>query len=145
MTDKTVDGIRAFNRFYTTVIGVTNHHVLQSRYSLTEVRILFEIDHQPGITARQIMATIQVDEGYLSRVIARLVKQKLVQKKQLRGDKRVYALQLSETGKRTFKTLNQRSADDVARLVAHLDETEKQQLLDHLNQVSILLTKKSTA
>jgi hypothetical protein len=54
MADETVDKIRAFNRFYTSFIGLTNNNILQSDYSLTEVRVMFEASNNPGVTARQL-------------------------------------------------------------------------------------------
>jgi len=142
MPNDIIERIRAFNRFYTTVIGVTNHHILQSDYSLTEARAMFEVSSRPGITARELKAELQVDEGYLSRLIAKLVKDKILLKKQSKADKRIFALDLSETGKKAFARLNSRSSEDIAELIAHLTSAEKTELLSHLDRIKILLTKK---
>ena len=141
MTNDTIAGIRAFNRFYTTVIGVTNHHILESDYSLTEARAMFEVHNNPGMTARELKAELQVDEGYLSRLITKLVKNKILLKKQSKEDKRIFALELSENGKKTFSRLNNRSSEDIARLIDHLSSAEKAELLSHLDRIKTLLTK----
>jgi DNA-binding MarR family transcriptional regulator len=136
-----ISRIRAFNRFYTTVIGVTNNNIYQSDYSLTEVRVMFEACNNPGITARQLKTLLKIDEGYLSRLVAKLVKKKILVKKQSREDKRVFSLELSESGKRIFGELNKRSSEDISELVRHLTEEQLAELLSHLDRLKALLTK----
>lgn len=142
MAKEVIEKIREFNRFYTSIIRVTNNHVLQSNYSLTEVRVMYEAYHSPGITARQLTGVLQVDEGYLSRLIAKLVKQKLVLKKQSKEDKRIYALELSEKGRQLFTDLNKRSSEAIASLIGHLTAEERQELVRLQNGIKTLLTKK---
>jgi DNA-binding MarR family transcriptional regulator len=142
MAKEVIEKIREFNRFYTSIIGVTNDHILQSNYSLTEVRVMFEAYYTPGITARQLTGILQVDEGYLSRLIAKLVKQKIVLKKQSKEDKRIYALELSEKGRQLFTDLNKRSSQAIASLIEHLTAEEHQELLRLQHRIKTLLTKK---
>jgi hypothetical protein len=66
MKEKSIAEIRPFNRFYTTIIGLMDQHILNSRYSLPEVRILY--DHCVNATASDIMASLNIDKGYLSRI-----------------------------------------------------------------------------
>jgi DNA-binding MarR family transcriptional regulator len=142
MAKEVIEKIREFNRFYTSIIGVTNDHILQSNYSLTEVRVMFEAYYTPGITARQLTGILQVDEGYLSRLIAKLVKQKIVLKKQSKEDKRIYALELSEKGRQLFTDLNKRSSQAIASLIEHLTAEEHQELVRLQHRIKTLLTKK---
>lgn len=142
MAKEVIEKIREFNRFYTSIIGVTNNHILQSNYSLTEVRVMFEAYYTPRVTARQLTSILQVDEGYLSRLIAKLVKQKIVLKKQLKEDKRIYALELSEKGRQLFTDLNKRSSEAIASLIEHLTTDERQELVKLQNSIKTLLTKK---
>jgi DNA-binding MarR family transcriptional regulator len=142
MAKEVIEKIREFNRFYTSIIGVTNDHILQSNYSLTEVRVMFEAYYTPGITARQLTGILQVDEGYLSRLIAKLVKQKIVLKKQSKEDKRIYALELSEKGRQLFTDLNKRSSQAIASLIEHLTAEERQELVRLQHRMKTLLTKK---
>ncbi|HEY8915810.1 MAG TPA: MarR family transcriptional regulator, partial [Chitinophaga sp.] len=65
MKKELVNTLRDFNRFYTTVLGVVNNHILESDYSLTEARIIYEVNEQEGITARTIKEKLQIDEGYM--------------------------------------------------------------------------------
>ena len=88
--DEQVAQMRSFNRFYTNLIGLLNHHIYESPYSLTEVRVLYEINNGDYVTARGIMETISIDEAYLSRIILKFQKEKLLKKEQSKTDKRVY-------------------------------------------------------
>jgi DNA-binding MarR family transcriptional regulator len=140
MVNEIVDKIRAFNRFYTSFIGLTNNNILQSDYSLTEVRVMFEANNNPGITARQLKTELRIDEGYLSRLVTKLVNKKILLKNQSKVDKRVYGLELTTNGKKIFAKLNQRSSKDIAVLIQHLNNAEKKELLKHLNGARTLLT-----
>lgn len=141
MADNIVEKIRAFNRFYTSFIGLTNNNILQSDYSLTEVRVMFEANNNPGITARRLKGELRIDEGYLSRLVAKLVKQRILLKRQSTEDRRIYSLELTSKGKNIFGKLNQRSSEDISALILHLSDDEKKQLLKHLNGARKLLTK----
>ncbi|MGD8307547.1 MAG: MarR family transcriptional regulator, partial [Ignavibacteria bacterium] len=135
--------IRAFNRYYTNVIGVVDRHILHSKYSLTEARILYEIYNNSGFTVRKIKNILQVDEGYLSRTIDKLIKQGLILKKQSNKDRRVFNLTLSKSGEREFLKLNLKSEESVAEMIDHLTPDEVVQLALIMDKISKLLTKKS--
>ena len=91
--------MRHFNRFYTNLIGLLNHHIYESPYSLTEVRVLYEINNNENVTARGIMETISIDEAYLSRILLKFQKLKLLRKDQSKTDKRVYYISPTEKGR----------------------------------------------
>lgn len=143
MKEDTINSFREFNRFYTRIIGVTNNHILESKYSLTEVRVMYEIYHNPEITARQIKEIIEVDEGYLSRLIKKLVKQNIIKKEKSDTDSRISRLLLSELGEEIFLKLNQNSSDSIAKLISHLNLNEKAELLANFQSIKTLLTKGS--
>tara|TARA_R110000822_G_scaffold18677_3_gene61546 strand:- start:1636 stop:1962 length:327 start_codon:yes stop_codon:yes gene_type:complete len=106
MENKIIQTIREFNRFYTGIIGVTNNHILESSYSLTEVRVMYEIYSNPEITARLIKNIVNVDEGYLSRLIKKLVRQNIIEKEKSKTDNRISILKLSKKGEIIFLKLN---------------------------------------
>jgi DNA-binding MarR family transcriptional regulator len=142
MESEIVAKIREFNRFYTNIIGLLNNHILESNYSLTEVRTMYEIYHNPNIRARQIKETLQVDEGYLSRLLSKLVKQKIIIKEKSENDSRIYSLTLTEKGKEIFLQLNQRSSDTISKMIQHLDKKEQEELIQHIKKLQYLLSTK---
>jgi len=131
---------REFNRFYTSIIGVLNTYILESDYSLTEARAMYEIYHHEQITARQIMELIRVDEGYLSRSITKLEKHGLLKKISSKQDKRTSFLELTKKGKEVFLSLDQKATDGIAGLVAHLSVKQQEELVSSLEKVKQLLT-----
>jgi len=141
MKKELVNTLRDFNRFYTAVLGVVNNHVLESDYSLTEARIIYEVNKQEGITARAIKEMLQIDEGYMSRLVAKLVKQGVVKKKQSKEDKRIFALALTAKGLQVAADINRQSDEQVKSLVSHLDLKEQEQLAGLIMQVKQLLEK----
>lgn len=63
--------IRSFNRFYTAHLDILSQHYLDSDYSLTEVRILYEISENKIITAQKLTEILNLDKGYVSRILKR--------------------------------------------------------------------------
>ena len=104
-----VANIRAFNRFYTRVLGLLDKHILNSRYTLPEVRILYELATHENLTASNLIETLHIDKGYLSRIILDLRTKKLVQSKRSDRDARSLVLSLTKIGQREFTFLNKSS------------------------------------
>jgi DNA-binding MarR family transcriptional regulator len=142
MGNEVINTLRDFNRFYTAILGVVNNHILESEYSLTEARIIYELSHSKALTAREIKEKLEVDEGYMSRIITRFVKNGLLRKKQLINDKRAYTLELTAKGKKMADIIDQQSNAQVATLIQHLSKTEQEKLAHLITQVKALLTRK---
>ncbi|MGO4417053.1 MarR family winged helix-turn-helix transcriptional regulator, partial [Cupriavidus sp. KB_39] len=87
--------VRRFNRFYTRQIGLLHEHLLESEFSLTEARILYELAHRTGLTSSDLCRELGLNAGYLSRVIAGFEKQGLVAKTRSQADARVSELALT--------------------------------------------------
>ncbi len=140
-TENIISDIRAFNRFYTSVVGLLDKHILESPYSLSEARVLFEINKLHPCTAKQVKDAMHIDEGYLSRIIDKFIKRGLVKKSKSPTDGRVYFLSLTEEGRIAFAELDSASATEVASLLRNLSSDEKEQLAHHLKCVQLTLSK----
>lgn len=134
-----VKKIRSFNRFYTNIIGVVDGHILESPYSLTEVRLMFEIYNDPEPTARKIKNFLHIDEGYLSRTIDKLVKKGLIVRKQSSDDARKYILSLTKKGEKEFLLLNERSENVVEKMLSSLSAKEINDILTSVEKIEKIL------
>jgi len=136
---RTIDDIRGFNRYYTGLLGLLDDHLLDSEYSLVEARILYEIHtHQP-VSASQIMSEIDVDKGYLSRVLKQFEKNSLISKQVSGEDARVTLLALTATGKTIFNELNAASNQQIETLINKLTKEKQRQLVGHMDAIMTLL------
>src|SRR5688572_20059357 len=102
-----VHEIRSFNRFYTTQLGLLNKHLLQSDYSLVEVRTLFEIGSRKQITSGELSSMLRLDKGYVSRIISTFVQKGLVAGAPSSRDKRLFEIKLSAKGRRLLRKLQE--------------------------------------
>src|SRR5688500_7288782 len=83
-----VEAIRAFNRFYTRETGLLQRGLLESPYSLTDVRVLYELAHKKDLTATELTNSLGIDPGYLSRLLRTFEKNEMVRRKRSPGDGR---------------------------------------------------------
>jgi len=136
MIDEQIARIRAFNRFYTSIIGLLDKQYLNSEFSLTEVRIMFELDHHPdGMTASNLIDLLHLDKGYLSRLLQILEKKDLILKKQSDQDGRVFQLHLSAKGRDVFSDLNNASQAQVKNILSNLTEADIMGLTVHMDAI----------
>jgi DNA-binding MarR family transcriptional regulator/N-acetylglutamate synthase-like GNAT family acetyltransferase len=131
--------VRRFNRFYTRQIGLLDEALLHSPYSLTEVRVLYEIAHRPGLTATELRELLVLDAGYLSRILRGLGGQGLVSARAAAADRRRRRLVLTERGRRTFARLDARSSEEVAAMLARLSGSERRELVLAMRGIEGLL------
>src|SRR3984957_12443917 len=103
--DRRTEAVRAFNRFYTRRIGVVQEGYLRSRFSLTEARVLYELAHTDGLTATRIGAVLDLDAGYLSRMLRAFERDGLLTRGPSDMDKRQAILALTAPGRAAFAPL----------------------------------------
>jgi DNA-binding MarR family transcriptional regulator/GNAT superfamily N-acetyltransferase len=140
VSDERVQAVRQFSRFYTKRIGVLHERLLGSEYSLTEVRVLFELAHRERCTASEICDELGLDPGYLSRILRHFANQKLIVRERSRDDARHYGVQLTPKGRALFASLDQQSSAHVAEILGNLPEPRQQELINALNEAQKALT-----
>jgi len=124
-----VEQVRAFNRDYTRRIGVLSHGLLDSPWSLTQVRVMYEIAHRAGVTAAELAAELGLDRGYLSRILKGFEGRRLLARAAADGDARRHHLRLTAAGQRVLAPLERRSRQQVRALLGALDAPRRQALL----------------
>ena len=136
-----IDRIRSFNRFYTNIIGLLEQHFLDSPFSLTEGRVLYEICNTEECSAKKIRENILIDEGYLSRILDSFVKRGLIVKTPSPTDRRLRIIVPTEKGKSEFWTLNENSNHLISGMIEKLSEEERADLLSKMEGIRALLEK----
>lgn len=139
LTEARVSEVRAFNRFYTKVIGVLQAGMLDSPYSLTEVRVLFELAHAERLETGELRALLDLDAGYLSRILARFEGDGLVERERSATDARKQLVRLTPAGTSTFAELDRRSAGEIERLLSRLPDADQERLVAGMAAIRGLL------
>ena len=134
-----VGAVRAFNRFYTNVLGLLREGLLETPYSLTEARVIFELAQRDQVDAADLRRSLQIDPGYLSRLLGRFESDGLVSRKRSPSDGRRQVVRLTRHGRAVFETLDSRSAAEVGKLLAGLGEDEQRRLLEGMMAVRQVL------
>ena len=137
-----ISAVRQFNRFITQQIGVLNEGLLQTPFSLTEARILYELGHGGELTAARLCRQLGLDAGYLSRILEGFKNQGLIEKKRSETDGRQRILQLTARGEETFALLDRRSRDEVAEMLGSLSSEGQKSLLKAMQTIEGLLDKR---
>lgn len=130
-----IQSVRQFTRFYTRQLGILREGLLDSDYSLTEARVLYELAHRPNCTAKQIGEDLGLDSGYLSRILARFARSRMIRRERSRTDGREIVLHLTKAGRAAFTPLNRASNAQVAEIVGRLPEAEQKKLTRAMEEV----------
>ena len=137
--DQRIAAVRRFNRFYTTQIGLLEEGLLKSPYSLTEVRILYELAHRKSITAKELSQELGLDPGYLSRILRKFHECGLMDREAKESDQRAMALSLTTKGKKAFEPLDRASGEQVRDLLSRLPETDQKKLITAMGVIRQVL------
>src|ERR1700734_66384 len=111
--DRRIAEVRRFNRFYTRQIGVLNEGLLRSPFSLAEACVLYELAHRDKPTAAGLRLELNLDAGYLSRILRGFERRGLVRKTRAAGDGRQSLLSLTGRGSAAFARLDARSHEEI--------------------------------
>src|ERR1700733_1058238 len=134
-----VDSVRGFNRFYTRQIGLLGQGYLASPFTLSEVRVLYELAHRDAPTAADIGKALDLDAGYLSRMLAIFRKRGLLARKASAKDARQSHLSLTAKGRAAFGRLEAKSAANVSDMIGRLSPTDQNRLTDAMATIVTLL------
>jgi len=134
-----IDTVRRFNRFYTREIGVLQEGWLHSRFSLTDARVLYELAHRDKPTATAVGTSLDLDHGYLSRILTAFEKRGLVRKTTSAQDGRQSLLALTAQGRRQFAALEAGTIQQVSGMLQKLSENKQRPLIDAMETIEKLL------
>jgi DNA-binding MarR family transcriptional regulator/GNAT superfamily N-acetyltransferase len=134
-----IDEIRRFNRFYTTQLGVLQDGWMDSPFSLTEVRVLYEIAHQDRPTAADLIKMLHLDGGYLSRILQRFAKRRLITRTTSDTDARQTHLALSARGRESLAPLEQLAREQVAAMLDPLAPGDRHRVIEAMRAIHACL------
>jgi DNA-binding MarR family transcriptional regulator/GNAT superfamily N-acetyltransferase len=134
-----VAAVRQFSRYYTNVLGLLQEGLLDTGFSLTEARLIFELAASGKADAASLKRRLDIDPGYLSRLLARLGNAGLISRERDPGDGRRQVIELTATGQAAFGTLNDRSDRQVRDLLATLPESAQRRLTGAMAAIEDIL------
>jgi DNA-binding MarR family transcriptional regulator/GNAT superfamily N-acetyltransferase len=136
-----VDRLRRFNRFYTRHVGALDEGLLGTRFSLTQARVLYELGARGSATASQIGDALDLDAGYLSRILRGFAASRLITRSRAPEDGRRVRLALTARGRRAFADLDAKSTERVTGVLTALDAPRREELVTAVTKVYDLLSR----
>ena len=140
VTEAAVAAVRGFNRFYTNVIGLLRGKYLDTPYSLTEARLLFELAQRGTSEVTDLRRMVDIDPGYLSRILARFEADALITRRRSTADGRRQVIELAEGGRSVVAGLDARSAGQTRDMLAAVRDRDRRRLLDAMRVITETLT-----
>jgi DNA-binding MarR family transcriptional regulator/GNAT superfamily N-acetyltransferase len=140
-----IDAVRRFNRFYTRRIGVLRQGLSGSPFPLTEARVLYELAHRDAPTAAELRRALDIDAGYLSRILKAFERRGLLRRTKSKADGRQSHLELTPQGRKAFAPLNARSHDEVRGMLGDLAAVEQERLVAAMATIETLLGERADA
>jgi len=134
-----IETVRRFNRFYTRQLGLLDEALLDSRFGLTEARIVYELSQHQRSTATRLGEELGLDLGYLSRMLRGLQKRGVVGRRRSPDDRRQYLLALTRAGQKAFAGLNAASRAQIEAMLSKLPELDQDRLVRAVEVVENLL------
>jgi len=134
-----VDDIRGFNRFYTRVLGLLRPDLAGSAFGLTEARVLFELAHRDDLAVADLRRDLDLDAGYLSRILSGFTASGLVAREKSAADGRRQVVRLTAGGRQAFDELDRLQAGAIDTLLAPLDDGQRNQLVGAMGQIRRML------
>ena len=139
VNDDRIAAVRGFNRFFTRHIGVLREGLLQSEFTLTELRILYELAHHGDQQPAALCRELGLDRGYLSRIVGKFEAAGWISKVDSPTDGRAKLLRLTAHGRAVYEPLDRRSREEVGDMLARFGEADQVRLLDAMQTIRGLL------
>jgi DNA-binding MarR family transcriptional regulator/GNAT superfamily N-acetyltransferase len=140
-----VEAIRRFNRFYTRKIGVFEEGLLASSFTLAQARVLFELGARKRVTPGELIDILELDAGYLSRILQRFADLRLVTRERSNEDGRRTDLTLTARGRKAFGAMDRRSRNAIAEMISPIPLPYRGRLLDAMQTVERTLSESGAA
>ena len=137
--EERIAAVRRFSRFYTRQLGLLQESLVHTRFSLTEARVLYELAHRGTVTASELAADLDLDHGYLSRILRRFGDEGLLKKVRAVNDGRQSVISITAKGRKAFAPLNKNSHDQVAAMLERLQPADQQRAVGAMATVERLL------
>lgn len=134
-----IEAVRGFNRFYTREVGLLRKTFLDTPWTLGEMRVLYEIRNNEGISASDISRELDLDAAYLSRLLTRLVAKRIIIRTPSETDARQQELSLSEHGQMIVNAADEHQAALTEAMLTPLSPTERRQLVEAMATIETLL------
>src|SRR5258708_5141258 len=143
--DRRVAEVRGFSRFYTRQVGLLGDGYLESPFSVSEARVLYELANRDQAIASELTTQLGLDAGYLSRILRGFRRRGLLEARPSQADGRRIELRLTTRGKAAFAAIDARSRDDIGALLAPLLVADQERLVGAMATVERLLGKPQEA
>lgn len=130
-----VTEIRGFNRFYTNILGLLDQHIIDSGYSLTEARILFEISKTETCTANKLCSILDIDRSYMSKIVNKFEKEQLISRSACDRDSRNIEIRMTEKGRAVFHDLENSANEQIEKLISGLGAADWEKLLGSIRTI----------
>lgn len=137
--EQRVGAVRRFARFYTRRIGLLDEGLLDSSFSLSQARVLYELAQQRQANATALAAALDIDHGYLSRILRGFEERDLIVRRRDRNDGRQVVISLTTKGHKAFAALDHRSQGEAGDLLKELDEAEQVRVVTAMETIERLI------
>jgi DNA-binding MarR family transcriptional regulator/GNAT superfamily N-acetyltransferase len=137
--EQRVAAVRRFSRFYTRRLGLLDEGLLESPFSLTQARVMYELAQQREATATALVAALKIDHGYLSRILRAFEERDLIVRRRDKNDGRQIVLSLTTKGHKAFAALDHRSQRETGSMLSHLDDADQERVVAAMDTIERLV------
>jgi len=140
MTASDVAQVRAFNRYYTRVLGLLDKGILNSEFSLPEARVLYELHQLQPCSAKELILVLDMDKGYLSRILKSFARKQIIKIELAKTDARVSEISLTAKGNTEFEKINKASSEQIRQMLAKYSDAKVKLIVGHMHAIKQILT-----